>query len=320
MTNVGDSLPVKYQAAAYSTGLFPKATIRNSDGDEIAGSPVNLTAVGSLGAYQATGLMMPDTQWVSIKVAVYTDSGHTTLSTSDGGTVEVVQSDKVQTKIPVLYQAADYDSDQFPVATIVDENGDEIDGSPVNLASVDDSGLYLANNVAMPASAPRVSINTAVYSDEGHTTLSDEGGTNEQFYAVDPGFPPAGVVIGMVEQDLCSPFPRQDTIIQGSDRTISVRLIQETNGEPFDLSGATLLEFRFRNADGSVLSLKSTDAGSPVQVISATLGKLLCVLTAAQTVLLKPLNPSPFSIKVTQPEGVTIVNLPTQLAVEAEAI
>ncbi len=222
-------------------------------------------------------------------------------------------------KIPVQTQLADYNDAQYPLATVTDADGTEISGSPFPLTPVDSTGFYNNIDAIMPDS-PWVSVVIKTYQDSGHTSLSDsEGGTDYNVYLTGSSsggsLPTSSAITGLIETDTCEPGPIQDTVIKGSDRTLTVRLVQDIDGNPFNLNGASLIEFRFRNADGTILSLKSTGVGNPVQIVSAAGGKLLCILTAAQTLLLASLIPSPFTIKVTQSAGLTLANLPTQLAV-----
>lgn len=229
---------------------------------------------------------------------------------------------EVGDKIPVVVQLGDYDDSQFPLATIFDADGNEIDGSPFTLDADDDTGGYSNTEAIMPDS-PWVRVTVIIYSDIDHTELSDSaGGSAYEVYltgaSAGGSLPTASAITGIIESDVCNPTLIEDTIIQGSDKTLTVRLVQDIDGNPFSLNGASVLEFRFRNTDGTILSLKSTDDDEPVQIVSAAGGKLLCVLTAAETELLAPLIPSPFTIKVTQSIGITIANLSTQLAVEEQ--
>ncbi len=228
--------------------------------------------------------------------------------------------------IPVTYTASNYDDSQFPRATITDAEGNEIATSPVNLVAVGTKGFYRSLEAIFPAEQPWVDVFVEVFSDSGHTVQSTSlGATDYAVYATGGGssstLPSIFNVVGIVDGQGCAELPIQDVIVQNSDRTITVRLVEGVEtGEPFDLTGNTLIEFRFRNTDGTVLSITSDDEGAPVQVVSARAGKLLCVLTAEQTAALLAQAPSPFVIIVTKVEGVTVVNLPTQLAVEEQDI
>lgn len=226
--------------------------------------------------------------------------------------------------LPIFVQMNDYSTGRFVRAFVRNASGNPIVGSPVNLSAIDSSGGYGDSSLVMP-NTPWVYAIYLVYTDGTYTVLSSvEGGSSETFFlsanVVTPNFPPTSNIIGVVDSESCNPLPIQDTITQGSDRTLTVRLVESLSGNPFDLTGATLIEFRFRRTDGTILSVKTTDAGPPVEVISAEAGKLLCLLTAAQTLLLSPTIPAPFSIVVTQPVAVTVVNLPTQIAVEEQDV
>lgn len=229
-------------------------------------------------------------------------------------------------KIPVSTQRANYSDDEYPVAYIYDIDGEEIPGSPVNLEARGDEGEFVgADPVYMPDS-PYVDVYIRTYVDEAHTVLSSQnGGENYRVFltaveASGGGVQNAAQIIAVVEPGECSDFPIQDTIIQGSDRTLVIRLIQNGLGVPYDLSGVTEIEFRFRNADGTVLSLKLSDEEDPVDILNAVAGMLSVSLTAEQTLELAPRTPAPFTIKVTKPSGIAVINVPTQVAVEEQDV
>jgi hypothetical protein len=227
--------------------------------------------------------------------------------------------------IPLKTQVATYDDTLFPLATVYDADGVEITDSPFALDAVDDSGYYSSQEAVMPDS-PWVAVDIKFYTDSDHTTLSDEiGGTDYLVYLTSSSggtsLPPTSNMVGVVDGAGCpGSSVIEDVITRGSARTLTMRIVEEISGEPFSLSGATLLECRFLNADGTVLSVKSSDAGSPVEVVSAGAGKMLCVLTASQTALLAVRTPSPFSVKITKSSGVTVVNFPTQLSVQQQDV
>jgi hypothetical protein len=220
-------------------------------------------------------------------------------------------------KLPLFYQAASYATGLFVQATVVDASGNPLVGSPFNLSAQNTTGLYGNTTPTMPNS-PWVYVNYLAYTDSGHTVLSGSSGATDDIIFLIPNggnvtiFPNVSNITGVIESgDQCQIFPIQDTITMGSDRTLAVRL-EDAAGNPFPLTGWTLIDFRFLNADGTVLSL--TTAG-PVNVVNAAAGQLTCMLTAAQTLLLSPSIPAPFTVVVTQPSGLTVVNFPTQLAI-----
>lgn len=225
-------------------------------------------------------------------------------------------------KIPVQTQAGNYIVDQFPLAYIVDADGDPIVGSPFEMTP-NEVGYY-ENTTALMPDSPWVAIDIISYSDAEHTEISQAlGGDNYVVYLTSTGgssFPPTSNIVAVVEPDGCSQAPIQDTIVKGSDRTLTVRLVENSGGEPFSLADWTEIVFRFRNADGSVLEISTEDAGSPVQVVSEGAGRILCVLTGAQTEDLAARIPAPFSIVVTKDDVITVVNVPSQLAIEDQEI
>lgn len=224
--------------------------------------------------------------------------------------------------IPVHYQAANYDSTQFPRAVLMMANGNPHPDSPVDLEAANDTGLYLpAEPVAMP-NTPWVLATICVYADSDHEELSTSLGADDQTYELTPESNAGAVpsyIQAFLEPDSCNPGIIQDTIIQGSDRTLTVRLVDAQN-IPFDLEGATEIEFKFRKENGTALSLKLTDVGNPVVIINALSGIVECTLTAAQTLLLAARTPAPFSIVVTQPVGTTVINVATQLSIEPQEV
>jgi hypothetical protein len=108
-----------------------------------------------------------------------------------------------------------------------------------------------------------------------------------------------------------------DTIVKGSDRTLSVRL-QNPDGSPFDLSTTTEIQANFLNDDLTILTLSSEDLGAPIEITVAQAGKLTISLEADETSLLKAQDPAPFSMVLTTSNGMLVVNIKDQLVVEDE--
>lgn len=109
-----------------------------------------------------------------------------------------------------------------------------------------------------------------------------------------------------------------DTLVKGSDRTITVRL-QNFDTSPFDLTNTTVIEARFKNADSTITSIKSTDAGTPITQVSVQGGKIAIKITKTQSALFMAQDPAPFSILLTTTAGVLVCNLPDQLTIQEEA-
>lgn len=72
-------------------------------------------------------------------------------------------------------------------------------------------------------------------------------------------------------------------IIQGARKDFTVRLNQ-SNGDPYPLTGVTEIKTCLFNSDGSELMLSFT--GGAITIVNAAIGKLQVALTAAQTALL----------------------------------
>ena len=67
-----------------SSGLYPRAIVTNDSGSTITGGTVDLTVAGSTGMYYnaGTALAMPNNAFVTATYIIYTDSGHTTESST----------------------------------------------------------------------------------------------------------------------------------------------------------------------------------------------------------------------------------------------
>lgn len=74
-------------------------------------------------------------------------------------------------------------------------------------------------------------------------------------------------------------------IVQGEDRVLNLHLTEEDSGADYNLTGATEITVKFKNADLSVLTRTYTASGG-VTIVSAVAGKIEIALTDAQTALL----------------------------------
>lgn len=318
----GDKIPLFAATSDYSSSAFCRAFVTDVLGNPLIGSPVTMTP-DSTGQYSNNTLVMPAGPWVHAKYVFYQDSGFTTLSTSQGQSNATFYLDSLKAgdKIPLFAATANYSSDQFCRAFLTDAAGNPLSGSPAALTP-DSTGEYSNRTVLMPQS-PWVQAKFIFYEDSGFTILSTSQGQSNALFFLQTAknlFPAFTNITGVIEGMPCTSMPIQDTITQGSDRVLLVRLLRDSCGDPFDISAATLVEFRFRNQDGTVLSLKTTDAGPPVTIVSGPAGSLSCMLSKTQTALLATQIPAPFSVIVTLPGGVTVVNFPTQLAVEEQDV
>ena len=78
----GSFLPLEVFLSGGETNLFPQAEVLNSAGNPVAGSPFDLSSVGS-GLYRNLSYDPANGYYTAI-YKIYTDSGHTILSTTYG--------------------------------------------------------------------------------------------------------------------------------------------------------------------------------------------------------------------------------------------
>lgn len=74
-------------------------------------------------------------------------------------------------------------------------------------------------------------------------------------------------------------------IVKGEDRILNIHLTEEDSGADYNLTGATEITVKFKNADLSVLTRTYTASGG-VTIVSDVAGKIQVSLTDAQTSLL----------------------------------
>lgn len=230
--------------------------------------------------------------------------------------------------LPLNYQLTDYNPAVFVHAILRDANNNIL-GSPVVLPAVGSLGLYATAAIPFPASTAFVTAQYICYDDSGYTQVSQtEGGGLDTFLLTTAGgsssaLPVGSYITGFLDDgscQSCEPNALQDTIVAGSDRTLNIRLVSNPQLLPFDLTGETLVRCQFVNADGSFLTLSSTDSGTPIVVVSPTAGQFYCLLNKTQTALLGIASPAPMTVTVVQPQGTTIINFPYQLSVESPLV
>lgn len=77
MPSPGQLLPIALQLGEQQTDRFVRATIRDSQDNQITGSPFSLSHKG-LGAYGINTVMMPDKDFVRVTYEVFLDAGFNT--------------------------------------------------------------------------------------------------------------------------------------------------------------------------------------------------------------------------------------------------
>lgn len=85
-------------------------------------------------------------------------------------------------------------------------------------------------------------------------------------------------------------------IVRNEDRTLQLG-ISESNGAPYDLTGATVISMALENEDGTTLTL--TLASTAIAVVDAKAGTLSATITDTQSALLLVGNSMTFHIAVT---------------------
>jgi hypothetical protein len=74
------------------------------------------------------------------------------------------------------------------------------------------------------------------------------------------------------------------TIIKGEDKDLVIRLTKQSNGEPFDITSISAATVKFKNTDGTDLTLTLSDG---VEITGdGKLGKLTASISAAESALL----------------------------------
>lgn len=332
----GEFIPVYAQLFNCDGGKFPLAHCFDDAGAELPASPVALSALAN-GLYgnNNTVVFPNNSEFVRIQVLVYDDAGHTILSPDQSSMSQVwkVQdqgfwfSTQIPTRvgdpIAMTFQTFDDSVDQFVRVFLRDENDAFLPASPVDLTP-GANGLY-TGETTMPQSRI-VTAQYVVYSDSGYTTLSPDQSAALDEFALSgpvPDLPSvafsATAMIGVLDSDACQENGIEDEVIQGADRQLYVRLLRKDNGEPFDLTYCTEIEARFRSVDDGVVSVKMSDSGNPIVILSMVLGKFVVTVNSSQTIQFSPGNPAPFSIVVTLAGGAkTIINFPYQLAIFEE--
>jgi hypothetical protein len=88
MPKVGESLQLNVQLFDGAENKYPRATLYDADGSELAASPVDLSHVGS-GLYTDDSVGMPSTEAVRAVYVIYDDAGHTTESSLHARSMDV---------------------------------------------------------------------------------------------------------------------------------------------------------------------------------------------------------------------------------------
>lgn len=117
MLKVGDVIPLSLQLDDGTTDKFVRAVVRDASGSPITGSPFSCAHVAG-GQYESLTALMPNTAFVTVQFKVYTDSGFTTLSTSNGDAQDIFElnDDRVRGEDELIGTV----EDESPLVGVVD--------------------------------------------------------------------------------------------------------------------------------------------------------------------------------------------------------
>ena len=104
--------------------------------------------------------------------------------------------------------------------------------------------------------------------------------------------------------------PKILNLIQNTDATFGVRLVDKSSCDPFDLTPYTTIQAIFLNSD-CTKTIVSTPASGGITVISPQAGKISVTLTASQTASFPATDSQSFEVALYQNYGTSgqIVNV-----------
>lgn len=119
----------------------------------------------------------------------------------------------------------------------------------------------------------------------------------------------------------CNEGSQVVTIIQGEDRDLFLRIVDKATNQPFDLTNASAVNARFKNADGTVLT---KILGGGVSIVSALSGKITVSVYSPESILLKAREAQDFEIEIVLGLGgtarLTVVQFLAALTVRARVV
>ena len=221
-------------------------------------------------------------------------------------------------------------TDRYIRALKVWDDTGEVIASNLNLTHLE-NGLYKNTSLTMPSRA--ITAQIRVFSDSGDSSRDTNYPDSIREFGVQPvlassasQFSPADTVVGVVDSGngvawVKNPLEeKQLEIVKGATRTLRLRLIKKSNGEPYDLTGYSAISAQFVKADNTSHEETAAGGGITVEGSEPKLGVILVTLSAADTASLKAGNLQSFEVEITESGGSTrIVQFVRALNVSAQA-
>ena len=105
------------------------------------------------------------------------------------------------------------------------------------------------------------------------------------------------------------------TVVQGANQTLNVRLVDATSGDPLDLSNVGEIVAVFPSTQAPLYFEKKYSMAPQITIASAAGGRILILLSPADTMLLTPGASISFEVRITIAGIVSAVQLISQLNV-----
>lgn len=107
------------------------------------------------------------------------------------------------------------------------------------------------------------------------------------------------------------------SVITGEDRSMILRIVDKLTQEPLDITGATAINARFKNADQSVLT-KTLTAG--VTIVNGPAGKVKVDLAVEETTLLNVRDDQDFEVEFVIAGKKTVVQFLKSISVKSRVV
>lgn len=107
------------------------------------------------------------------------------------------------------------------------------------------------------------------------------------------------------------------TVITGEDRSMILRVVDKLTQEPLDVTAATAINARFKNANQTILT-KTLSLG--VTIVSGPAGKIKVDLSVAETALLNVRDDQDFEVEFVIAGKTTVVQFLKAISVKSRVV